>query len=129
MSESYQQDGYNTVMPYLVADEAPKLADMLRGIFGGNEKMRMESERGSHIELTIGDTVVMVGGGPGQERRTAQLYVYVKDPDATYEKALAAGCKSFEDPADQEYGDRRAGFEDFAGNRWWVARHIGHAHG
>jgi len=123
MSEQYQQDGYNTVMPYLVADEAPRLADMLRELFGGTEKMRMDSEQGSHIELVIGDTVVMVGGGPGQEPRTAMLYVYVSDPDDVYERALAAGCKSFEEPADQQYGDRRAGFEDFAGNRWWVAKH------
>jgi uncharacterized glyoxalase superfamily protein PhnB len=56
------------------------------------------------------------------------LYVYVEDPDGIYEKALAAGCKSFEEPGDQEYGDRRAGFEDFAGNRWWVAKHVGHPH-
>jgi uncharacterized glyoxalase superfamily protein PhnB len=128
MSESFQQDGYNTVMAYLVAKEAPQLADTLRDLFGATEKMRFESETGSHIELLIGDTVVMIGGGPGQEPRTAMLYVYVPDPDATYEKALAAGCTSFEEPGDQEYGDRRAGFEDFAGNRWFVAKHIGHAH-
>jgi uncharacterized glyoxalase superfamily protein PhnB len=56
------------------------------------------------------------------------LYIYVPDPDDVYRRALDAGCTSFEEPGDQEYGDRRAGFEDFAGNRWWVARHDGHAH-
>jgi uncharacterized glyoxalase superfamily protein PhnB len=89
--------------------------------------MRFESETGVHIELVIGDTVVLVGGGPGQEPRTAMLYVYVPDVDDAYGRALDAGCTSFEAPADQEYGDRRAGFEDFAGNRWFVARHMGHA--
>jgi uncharacterized glyoxalase superfamily protein PhnB len=97
-------------------------------LFSAGEKMRFESDTGTHIELQIGDTVGMIGGGPGQEPRTAMLYVYVEDPDAIYEKALAAACKSFEEPGDREYGDRRAGFEDFAGNRWWVARHVGHAH-
>lgn len=127
MSESYQQPGYNTVMAYLVTDEAPRLADFVRDLFGATEKMRFESETGVHIELVIGDTVVLIGGGPGQEARTAMLYVYVPDVDDVYGRALDAGCTSFEAPADQEYGDRRAGFEDFAGNRWFVARHIGHA--
>ena len=127
MSESYQQPGYSTVMVYLVADAAPRLADFVRDLFGATEKMRFESETGVHIELVIGDTVVLVGGGPGQEPRTAMLYVYVPDVDDVYGRALAAECTSFEAAADQEYGDRRAGFEDFAGNRWFVARHIGHA--
>lgn len=127
MSESFQQDGYNTVMVYLVAGEAPRLADFVRELFGATEKMRFESDTGVHIELVIGDTVLLIGGGPGQEPRPAMLYVYVPDVDDVYKRALSAGCTSFQEPVDQEYGDRRAGFEDFAGNRWFVAQHVGHA--
>ncbi len=126
MRNAYQQPGYNTVMAYLVADDAPRLGDLVRDLFGAAEKMRFESETGVHIELVVGDTVVLIGGGPGQEPRTAMLYVYVPHVDELYGRALAAGCTGFEPPSNMEYGDRRAGFQDFAGNRWFIAQHIGH---
>ena len=126
MTGLYQQPGYNTVMSYLVANDAPKLADLVKDLFAATEKMRFESDTGVHIELVIGDSVVLIGGGPGQEPRTAMLYVYVPEVDELFGRAMAAGCTSFEAPSNMEYGDRRAGFEDFAGNRWFVARHIRH---
>jgi uncharacterized glyoxalase superfamily protein PhnB len=54
----------------------------------------------------------------------AQLYVYVKDTDATYRRALEAGGVSVMAPADQFYGDRNAGVKDMCGNSWWIATHI-----
>jgi uncharacterized glyoxalase superfamily protein PhnB len=52
------------------------------------------------------------------------LHVFVNDVDDLHERAVAAGAASIEDPADQFYGDRRAGVEDRWQNRWWIATHL-----
>jgi PhnB protein len=44
--------------------------------------------------------------------------------DATYQRAINAGAKSIQPVANQFYGDRNGGFEDPAGNWWWVATHV-----
>jgi PhnB protein len=37
---------------------------------------------------------------------------------------VAAGATSFQEPADQFYGDRSAGVTDAFGNTWYLATHI-----
>ena len=51
------------------------------------------------------------------------IYLYVKDADATYKRALQAGATSLMEPTDQFYGDRSAGVKDPVGNYWWIATH------
>jgi PhnB protein len=51
----------------------------------------------------------------------AFLYVYVADADETYERAVAAGARVLEAPADMRYGDRRCMVEDEWGNTWQIA--------
>jgi PhnB protein len=105
-------DGYNNVMPYLVVADINVLIDFLQKTYGAEEIMKIEGEQGSHAEVRIGDTIVMIGSGPQVTSTEAALYTYVDDVDATLERALAAGGVAFERPADQEYGDRRAGVRD-----------------
>jgi PhnB protein len=52
------------------------------------------------------------------------VYVYCKDVDAAYRRALAAGATSIQEPKDQFYGDRSGGVKDAAGNSWWIGTHI-----
>jgi len=120
-------DGYHSVTPYLLASDAGKLLDFVKEAFGADEIMRMPGEHGevSHAEVRIGDSVVMMGQpGDGSPATAAALYFYAEDADAMYKRAVAAGAESTEEPADQFYGDRRAGVKDPAGNTWWIATHI-----
>lgn len=55
----------------------------------------------------------------------AFLYIYVRDADAVYRRAVAAGATSLEKPADMPYGDRRAMVRDAWGNTWQIATHKG----
>jgi uncharacterized glyoxalase superfamily protein PhnB len=55
---------------------------------------------------------------------TAFLYVYVRDADATYQRAIDAGARSLEEPSDLPYGDRRCMLEDKWGNTWQVATRL-----
>ena len=55
-----------------------------------------------HAEMRIGDSVIMMGGATEQWRAApAALYVYVEDTDAAYQRGLAAGGTSLQEPADQ----------------------------
>jgi uncharacterized glyoxalase superfamily protein PhnB len=51
----------------------------------------------------------------------AFLYIYVPDTEAVYARAIAAGARALEPPADMPYGDRRAMVEDRWGNTWQIA--------
>ena len=50
------------------------------------------------------------------------FFMYVADPDAAYEQALAAGATSLSAPADRPSGDRIAFVADPVGNHWYLAR-------
>jgi uncharacterized glyoxalase superfamily protein PhnB len=65
------------------------------------------------------------GGGAGYgwkgESKLGAFHVYVRDCDATYKRALAAGGTSLDEPADQFYGERSASVRDAEGNQWYIA--------
>jgi len=123
--------GYRTVTPYLVARDGPGLVEFTKKAFGGEELFRtVGSAGGLHAEVRIGDSMLMMGGGlPGREFRstpnTHALHVYVRDVDAVYAQALAAGGTSIGEVRDQEYGERSGGVKDAAGNYWYIATHLG----
>jgi PhnB protein len=123
--------GYRAVTPYLVAEDGPGLIDFAKHVFAAEELFRtVGSAGGIHCEVRIGDSMAMIGGGrPGHEFRSkpapAALHVYVKDTDAVYERALAAGATPISPPADQEYGERGAGVRDPFGNYWYIATAFG----
>ena len=123
--------GYRTVTPYLVARDGPALLDFAKQAFGAEEIFRtVGSAGGMHAEARIGDSMLMIGGGiPGREFRstpnTHALHIYVQDCDAVYQKALAAGATTIDEPRDQEYGERSASVKDPAGNYWYIATHKG----
>ena len=68
------------------------------------------------------------GGDYQSPRRSghvhSQVYAYVDDVDAHFERAAAAGATILERPTDQFYGDRRYGVEDLEGHHWYFATHV-----
>jgi PhnB protein len=124
MSASPVPEGYHTVTPYLVVPEVEALIAFLEHVLGARaiEKIPGEDGKIRHGEVRIGDSVVMMGRAsePSQACKS-MLYVYLADADATHARALAAGAKEVQAPADQFYGDRTAAFLDPAGNSWWIA--------
>jgi PhnB protein len=120
-------DGYHNVTPYLTIPRVDKVIDFLKQTFGAEEKERFTTPDGRimHAEVKIGDSVVMLGEPTGQwQPKPANLYVYVKDIDDAYKRALKAGGTSVMEPADQFYGDRSGAVTDPAGNFWCIATHV-----
>ena len=62
--------------------------------------------------------------GESSERFPPQamvMHVYVPDVDATFGKAVNAGCEVIQEPKAQENDpDKRGTFKDFAGNMWSI---------
>jgi PhnB protein len=120
-------EGYHTLTPYLVVQDAPALIDFAGRTFGAVETFRaIGSAGGIHAEVRVGDSMLMIGGGgPGLswrgESRPTALHVYVEDTDAVYQRALEAGGVSIYAPADQSYGERGGGVKDQSGNYWYIA--------
>jgi len=128
--ETYIPKGLNNVNVYLHPRRAEPLIAFLKKAFGAQEIGKYASPDGvvHHAEIRVGDSVVEMGESHGAyEPMPSMLYVYVPDVDAIYQSALAAGAKSFQEPADQPYGDRNAAVTDAFGNTWYIAAHAGEA--
>jgi uncharacterized glyoxalase superfamily protein PhnB len=113
-----------TITPYLTVKRAEQLVDFVKEVFGGVELFRTTGSAGGlHAEVMIGESKLMIGGYETVEETPTALHLYVPDADAVYQRAIAAGATSLEEPVDQFYGDREAGVKDPTGNVWWIATH------
>lgn len=121
-------DGYATITPYVVAEDAAAYLDFLATAFDAVERMRMAMPDGAiaHAEVEIGNSVVMVSDAAPPEfpATNAQFHLYVEDVDSTYVVAVKAGATAVADPEDQPYGERIGRILDPSGNRWSIATHI-----
>jgi PhnB protein len=118
--------GQPVVSPYLTVRGARKLLDFLEATFAGRvTELLAPGGRIAHAQVRIGDSVVMVGESPDESvPAPAVLYVYVRDVDATYRRALQNGGSSVREPVDQFYGDRSGAVKDPCGNTWWIAARV-----
>jgi PhnB protein len=120
-------DGYHTVTPYLVVPGAEKLIEFMKQAFDAKELFRMPAPDGTvgHAEIQIGDSRIMIGEASSKwPAMPCSIYLYFRDADAVYKRALQAGAVSVMEMADQFYGDRSGGVKDSSGNMWWIATHV-----
>lgn len=70
----------------------------------------------------MGDTVVLAfDRQPGWPAMPSLLRVWVPDPDAAVERALAAGGRLVTPLSSNAFGQRGARVADPFGNIWWIA--------
>ncbi|MBK5295018.1 MAG: VOC family protein [Acidobacteriia bacterium] len=108
--------------PYLYPESARGLIAFLEKAFGAEGLGVYEHEGRVMHAVRLGDSLVEMGEGPPFGPQALSLYV--EDPDAMYERALAAGATSLWEPKDQPYGERTAGVRDPFGNQWFPGRRI-----
>jgi PhnB protein len=128
-------DGYHSVTPYLIVDDAAGALAFYKKAFGAVELMRMPAPGGKigHAEIRIGDSPVMLADEfPNMNQKSPRalggspisLMVYVEDVDARVTQAVAAGAKLVRPVANQFYGDRTGGVDDPFGYHWYLATHV-----
>ena len=126
--------GYHTVTPYLIIRDAASALAFYQKAFGATERMRFADPQGrvGHAEIKIGNSIIMLGeespemGARGPQTlggSPVNLLLYVKDVDAAFSRALAAGAKELGPVKDQFYGDRIGSVTDPYGHVWYLATH------
>ena len=117
-----RRENRHAVTPYITVHKPAELIDFVTQSFGAIEHFRATgSAGGMHAEVSIGDSIVMIGGAEHIEPMPTAIHLYVPDVDEAYERALKAGAKSLMPVVDQPYGERSGGVEDAEGNRWYIA--------
>jgi PhnB protein len=120
-------EGYQTVSPYLIVDDAKAQLEFVHRAFGARVVgVHYDSNgRFMHGDVVIGDSHVMLGEATAEwKAMPAMIHLYVPDCDAAFRSAMAAGATSVREPKTEFYGDRSGGVRDKNGNVWWVATHV-----
>ncbi len=120
------REGFRTITPYIVVTQPDELIAFMKHAFGAEEMFRaVGSAGGFHVELKVGDSMLMVGGGREFHgpQSLAAIHLYVQDADAAYQRAIEAGANSIHAPVDQPYGDREGSVRDPFGNDWYIGTH------
>lgn len=129
-------EGYPTVTPALTVQDAVRMIEFYKEAFGAEERYRMPTPDGkgiAHAEMKIGDSVFMLGEEmPGDEGGAPQtlggtpvgFYIYVKDVDGAFDRAVAAGATIKHPVEDMFWGDRVGTVADPSGHTWMLATHV-----
>jgi PhnB protein len=126
--------GFRTLTPYLVVRDAARAIEFYKQAFGAIVRGVHSTPDGKvmNADLQIGDSVLLLNdefpaakctspqalGGT-----TATVHIYVKDVDALFSRAVAAGAMVLMPLADQFWGDRYGQLLDPFGHCWSLATH------
>jgi len=128
-------EGYHTATPYLSVKNAGEAIDFYKSAFGAEEIVRMSGPDGKsvmHAEIKIGNSMLMIADEfPQAEVKSPKtlggtsvnIFLYVQDADATFQKAVNAGAKVTMPPTDMFWGDRYGKVVDPYGHSWGIATH------
>jgi len=131
-------DGYHSITPYLTIKGAAEAIAFYQRAFGAVEVYRLPMPDGriGHAEVQFGDSRVMLADempempdivmrGPRTLNGTSVgVVLYVKDVDAAFAQAVAAGGTVKRPVKTQFYGDRSGTIEDPFGHVWTVMTHV-----
>lgn len=135
----YKPHGIPGILPYLTVRNAEKAIEFYKQAFGfelHSEPAKDDQGYIQHAEMKFGEDVVIMFAPEGAygSLRTAPvtqgtapslvLYVYCKDVDALYHKAIASGAKSTIEPNDSFWGDRFCSLVDPDGHEWMFATNV-----
>lgn len=115
-------ENYQTVMPYLILENAAGFIDFTKKVFGAHEthKTMRDETTIMHAEVMIGESTIMFAEATETFKvSNAGLFVYVEEADETFKIALENGSNVVTELADQTYG-RSGGIKDPFGNVWWI---------
>ena len=134
MAVHHTPDGYHSVTPYLIVDDAAKALDFYRDAFGATELFRLPmGDKIGHAEFRIGNSHVMLADefpdmdalSPNNRGgATASFMIYVPDADAAHAQAIQAGAKEGSPVKLEFWGDRIGTVVDPFGHKWSLATHV-----
>ena len=101
MSEEIPET-YPPLCPYIYYEDTAAMIDWLTNAFGFRERFKEVRQDGSlgHVEMELGDAVIMMGDPPGYKNPkhlgqvSVGMYVFVDDVDAHYAHSTRRARKS-----------------------------------
>jgi PhnB protein len=126
--------GFHSITPFLVVNDAAKAIDFYRRAFGAKEIMRNTGPDGkiTHAEIRIGDSPLMLSDEMPQAGirtprslggSTVNIFLYVDNADTVFKQAESAGAKVEMPLENMFWGDRYGKLTDPFGHSWSVATH------
>lgn len=124
--------GFRSVTPYLYVDDAKAAIAYYVKAFDAEELYAYPNDDGGviHAEIRIGEASIMIAdaairadtSGPMVAApRSAAVHLYVRDVDAVFAQAVAAGGTEMTPPTDMPWGHRFAMIKDPYGHTWSMA--------
>jgi uncharacterized glyoxalase superfamily protein PhnB len=125
-------EGYHTITPGLILDDADRAIAFYKEAFGAEELGTMRCPEGKvmHSALKVGDSILFLSDEfPQCQSRSPRtlghtsvsLYLYVEDADAAFDRAVAAGAEVTCPVTDVFWGDRFGAVRDPFGHMWSLA--------
>ena len=125
----------NTISPHIVVADASRAAGWYRGVFGAEERGRLEVPGGKlmQVELRFGDTTVMLADefpdlgvlSPTSVGGTATvLHFSTDDAETVWQRALDGGAEVRQPLHDAFWGERYGQITDPFGHRWGIAQRV-----
>jgi PhnB protein len=119
------------VIPYLTVKGAKAAVDFYTRAFGAEELFRQPADDGErllHARLSLNGGTLMLsddfpehrGGTTAAPPSGVTLHLQVEEPDALWNRAVAAGAEVAMPLADQFWGDRYGQLKDPFGHRWSI---------
>lgn len=124
---SYIPQGLAPVVPQLVIAGAQQAIEFYKKAFGAELLHAMPGPKGSimHAAIKIGEATLFLSDATEFAKPTASnTYLYVKDVDAVFERAVKAGAVVLSPLANMFWGDRWALVADPFGNLWQLGCHV-----
>jgi uncharacterized glyoxalase superfamily protein PhnB len=129
-------EGYHTVTVALTVKDCERAIAFYRSAFGAELVDRMYGPDGKsvvHASLKLGDSMIFLSDEfPGFAARAPEtlggsscsVYLYVKDADGAFDRAVKAGCTVKHPLMDAFWGDRCGTVTDPFGYQWDLATHV-----
>jgi uncharacterized glyoxalase superfamily protein PhnB len=120
------------ITPYLYYEDVVSAMKFLAKAFGFRRfgaVSRGPDGKINHAAMKVGSNVVMMGRPPTAYRNprrlgqaTQCLLLDVRGVDAHFQRALEAGARVLQEPADTPFGTRRYGVADPEGHQWYFSQ-------
>jgi PhnB protein len=127
-------EGYHTLSPYLIVDNATKAIEFYQKAFGATVTQSVKEEgKVCHAELKVGDSLFMLADefpergafSPKKFGGSAMgLHLYVENSDVMMKQAIDAGAEVVRPLENMFYGDRSGMVLDPYGYRWNISTHV-----